>query len=293
MSLATLFVLCRFVHFAAVMLMFGSSLFTALLSPQRLSPYLTRDVRPLLVSCTWLAGLSAVALLAIQAGQMGDGWADTWRLDVWWTVLGTTFGEVWRWHLGISLLALLSLWLAEPRRTQLLALLSTLLLVSMAFIGHAAMHEGTLGVLHRVNHALHLLAAGYWFGSLLPLLVCLRYLAQPQSRSDAVTTLIRFSRWGHLAVALVVLTGVINSLIILGSWPLDVDSPYQRLLLFKTALVALMVMVALANRYAIVPAMSSMPQLAQRGLVLACWIEVGLGAGVLLLVSLFATYAPV
>lgn len=293
MSLATLFVLCRFVHFAAVMLMFGSSLFTALLSPQRLSPYLTRDVRPLLVSCTWLAGLSAVALLAIQAGQMGDGWADTWQLEVWWAVLGTTFGEVWRWHLGISLLALLSLWLAEPRRTQLLALLSTLLLVSMAFIGHAAMHEGALGALHRVNHALHLLAAGYWFGSLLPLLVCLRYLAQPQSRSDAVTTLIRFSRWGHLAVALVVLTGVINSLIILGSWPLDVDSPYQRLLLFKTALVALMVMVALANRYAIVPAMSSMPQLAQRGLVLACWIEVGLGAGVLLLVSLFATYAPV
>ncbi|CAI1571457.1 copper homeostasis membrane protein CopD [Serratia proteamaculans] len=293
MSLATLFVLCRFVHFAAVMLMFGSSLFTALLSPQRLSPYLTRDVRPLLVSCTWLAGLSAVALLAIQAGQMGDGWADTWQLDVWWAVLGTTFGEVWRWHLGISLLALLSLWLAEPRRTQILALLSTLLLVSMAFIGHAAMHEGALGALHRVNHALHLLAAGYWFGSLLPLLVCLRYLAQPQSRSDAVTTLIRFSRWGHLAVALVVLTGVINSLIILGSWPLDVDSPYQRLLLFKTALVALMVMVALANRYAIVPAMSSMPQLAQRGLVLACWIEVGLGAGVLLLVSLFATYAPV
>ncbi|WP_419246836.1 copper homeostasis membrane protein CopD [Serratia sp. NFX21] len=293
MSLATLFVLCRFVHFAAVMLMFGTSLFTALLSPQRLSPYLTRDVRPLLVSCTWLAGLSAVALLAIQAGQMGDGWTDTWRLDVWWAVLGTTFGEVWRWHLGISLLALLSLWLAEPRRTQLLALLSTLLLVSMAFIGHAAMHDGALGVAHRFNHALHLLAAGYWFGSLLPLLVCLRYLAQPQSRSDAVTTLIRFSRWGHLAVALVMLTGVINSLIILGRWPLDVDSPYQRLLLFKTALVALMVMVALANRYAIVPAMSSMPQLAQRGLVLACWIEVGLGAGVLLLVSLFATYAPV
>ncbi|CAI0714974.1 Inner membrane protein YebZ [Serratia quinivorans] len=293
MSLATLFVLCRFVHFAAVMLMFGSSLFTALLSPQRLSPYLTRDVRPLLVSCTWLAGLSAVALLAIQAGQMGDGWADTWRLDVWWAVLGTTFGEVWRWHLGISLLALLSLWLAEPRRTQILALLSTLLLVSMAFIGHAAMHDGALGVAHRFNHALHLLAAGYWFGSLLPLLVCLRYLAQPQIRSEAVTTLIRFSRWGHLAVALVLLTGVINSLIILGSWPLDVDSPYQRLLLFKTALVALMVMVALANRYVIVPAMSSMPQLAQRGLVLACWIEAGLGAGVLLLVSLFATYAPV
>ncbi|CAI0829943.1 copper homeostasis membrane protein CopD [Serratia ficaria] len=293
MSLATLFVLCRLVHFAAVMLMFGVSLFTALLSPQRLSPYLTRDVRPLLVSCTWLAGLSAVALLAVQAGQMGDGWEDTWRLEVWWAVLGTTFGEVWRWHLGLALLAMLSLLLPEARRIQALALCSTLLLVSMAFIGHAAMHQGALGVLHRANHALHLLAAGYWFGSLLPLLVCLRYLQQPQWRRDAITTLIRFSRWGHLAVAAVIVTGAVNSLIILGSWPLNVASPYQRLLLFKTALVALMVMVALANRYAIVPAMSRVPKLAQRGLVLACWIEVGLGGAVLLLVSLFATYAPV
>ncbi|CAI2051184.1 copper homeostasis membrane protein CopD [Serratia ficaria] len=293
MSLATLFVLCRLVHFAAVMLMFGVSLFTALLSPQRLSPYLTRDVRPLLVSCTWLAGLSAVALLAVQAGQMGDGWEDTWRLEVWWAVLGTTFGEVWRWHLGLALLALLSLLLPEARRIQALALCSTLLLVSMALIGHAAMHQGALGVLHRANHALHLLAAGYWFGSLLPLLVCLRYLQQPQWRRDAITTLIRFSRWGHLAVAAVIVTGAVNSLIILGSWPLNVASPYQRLLLFKTALVALMVMVALANRYAIVPAMSRVPKLAQRGLVLACWIEVGLGGAVLLLVSLFATYAPV
>ncbi|CAI2460433.1 copper homeostasis membrane protein CopD [Serratia ficaria] len=293
MSLATLFVLCRLVHFAAVMLMFGVSLFTALLSPQRLSPYLTRDVRPLLVSCTWLAGLSAVALLAVQAGQMGDGWEDTWRLEVWWAVLGTTFGEVWRWHLGLALLVLLSLLLPEARRIQALALCSTLLLVSMAFIGHAAMHQGALGVLHRANHALHLLAAGYWFGSLLPLLVCLRYLQQPQWRRDAITTLIRFSRWGHLAVAAVIVTGAVNSLIILGSWPLNVASPYQRLLLFKTALVALMVMVALANRYAIVPAMSRVPKLAQRGLVLACWIEVGLGGAVLLLVSLFATYAPV
>ncbi|MBF4190148.1 CopD family protein, partial [Serratia ureilytica] len=49
-------------------------------------------------------------------------------------------------------------------------------------------------------------------------------------------------------------TGIVNSLIILGGWPLNLSSPYQRLLLLKTALVALMVMVALANRYAIVPA---------------------------------------
>ena len=95
------------------------------------------------------------------------------------------------------------------------------------------------------------------------------------------------------SVAAVIVTGIVNSLIILGGWPLNLGSPYQRLLLIKTALVALMVMVALANRYAIVPAMSRVPALAQRGVVLACWLEVGLGVAVLLLVSLFATYAPV
>ncbi len=293
MTLAALFVLCRFVHFAAVMLMFGVSLFTALLSPQRLSPIVARDLLPMLLASTWISAFTAVLMLAVQAGLMGDGWVDTWQLRIWWAVLGTTFGEAWRWHLGFSLLALLALSFPPPKRVRALALCSMLLLVNMAFIGHAAMHEGVLGILHRGNHALHLLAAGYWFGSLLPLLVCLRYLSQPQWRGDAVTTLIRFSRWGHGAVALVVMTGIINNLFILGRWPLDIDSAYQRLLLLKIVLVALMILVALTNRYAIVPAMRTTPKLAQRGLVIACWLEVTLGGVVLLLVSLFATYAPV
>ncbi|MFA1238558.1 copper homeostasis membrane protein CopD [Serratia odorifera] len=292
MTLATLFVLCRLVHFVAVMLMFGISLFTALLSPQRLAPLLSRDVRPLLIVSTLTAALSALAMVAVQAGQMGDGWADTYRPDVWLAVLGTTFGDVWRWHIGLALLALVALWLPVRRRNTACSVLSVLLLASMALIGHAAMHDGALGLLHRFNHVLHLLAAGYWFGSLLPLLLCLRYLQQPQWRVDAIVTLIRFSRWGHLAVIVVLVTGVINSLIILGGWPLDLASPYQRLLLFKIALVALMVVVALANRYAVVPAMSRVPKLAQRGLLLACWSEIVLGGMVLWLVSLFATYAP-
>ncbi|OMQ24396.1 copper homeostasis membrane protein CopD [Serratia oryzae] len=293
MTLAALFILCRFAHFAAVMLMFGSSLFTAVLSPQRFSPLITRDLHPLLLASTWLSAFTALLMLAVQAGLMGDGWADTWQLATWWAVLGTTFGEAWRWHLAVAWLVLLALRLPVPYRAKVLAGCSALLLVSMAFIGHAAMHAGALGVLHRFNHALHLLAASYWFGCLLPLLACLRYLVQPQWRSDALVALIRFSRWGHAAVAVVILTGVINSLIILGHWPLNIDSPYQRLLVLKIALVALMVLAALANRYAIVPAMGSVPTLAQRGLILACWCEVVLGGAVLLLVSVFATYAPV
>ncbi|AHG22153.1 copper resistance protein CopD [Chania multitudinisentens RB-25] len=293
MTLTTLFVLCRFVHFAVVMLMFGISLFTVLLSPQRLSSRITRDLHPLLTAAVWLSACTAVLMLAVQAGMMGDGWADTWQLEIWWAVLGTAFGEIWRWHLVGALLALLALFLPAIHRVKVILGCSILLLISMAFVGHAAMHEGILGFVHRFNQIVHLLTASYWFGSLLPLLVCLRYLAQPQWRSDTVATLIRFSRWGHAAVALVIFTGIINSLIILGHWPVNIASPYQRLLLFKVGLVVLMVMVALLNRYTIVPAMRSVPMLAQRGLAIACWCEVVLGGAVLLLVSLFATYAPV
>ncbi|MFC0225635.1 copper homeostasis membrane protein CopD [Serratia aquatilis] len=293
MTLASLFVLCRFVHFAAVMLVFGVSVFSALLSPQRLFPLLTRDSSRMLLLSVWFSALSALLMLAIQAGQMGDGWNDTWRWSIWWAVLGTTFGEAWRWHLGFCFLTLFALFIPAAKRINLLALCSALLLINMAFIGHAAIHEGIMGILHRFNHSLHLLSAGYWFGSLLPLLVCLRYLTQPQWRDDAVTTLIRFSWWGHVAVALVIITGITNNLIILGHWPLDIDSVYQRLLLIKISLVALMALVAVINRYFIVPAMRAKPKFAQCGLVAACWIELVLGGAVLLLVSLFATFAPV
>lgn len=293
MTLASLFVLSRFVHFATVMLVFGVSIFSTLLSPQRLFPELARDTHRMLLLSVWFSAFSALLMLAIQAGLMGDGWGDTWRLGVWWAVLGTTFGEAWRWHLGVCFLTLLALFIPTAKRINLLALCSALLLINMAFIGHAAMHGGIVGILHRFNHSLHLLSAGYWFGSLLPLLVCLRYLTRPQWRDDAVTTLIRFSWWGHVAVALVIITGIINNLIILGHWPLNIDSVYQRLLLIKILLVVLMVLVAIINRYFIVPAMRAKPKLAQCGLVAACWIELGLGAVVLFMVSLFATYSPV
>lgn len=293
MTLATLLVLCRFLHFAAVMLIFGCSLFNLFLSPQRASPLANRHFYPLQRIAVWVSAFTAVLMLAVQAGLMGDGWGDTWRPTIWWAVLGTTFGKAWCWQLLFSFLALLALLLQAAKRGPALMLCALLLLLNLAFVGHAVMHSGALGMLHRINHAVHLLAVGYWFGCLLPLLICLRNLPQPQWHKDVVAALIRFSRWGHGAVILVIITGVSNSLIILGHWPREMNSAYQGLLLLKIALVALMVLVALANRYAIVPAMRARPKLAQGGLVTGCWLQLILGASVLWLVSLLGTYSPV
>ena len=48
------------------------------------------------------------------------------------------------------------------------AVASGALLASLGLVGHAAMQTGAEGVLHRGNHAVHLLAAGAWIGGLVP-----------------------------------------------------------------------------------------------------------------------------
>ncbi|WP_227734216.1 copper homeostasis membrane protein CopD [Yersinia proxima] len=294
MSLATIFILCRFLHFLAVMLMFGLSIFTALLAPDRFSSILKNRLSSLLIFSTFLGLASAIGLLAIQAGMMGDGWSDTYRLSVWWAVLGTRFGEIWQWHLGLSIL---SMWVVLIGTTRLYYRLmvgcSTLLLASLAFTGHAAMHDGVVGWIHQTNQILHLLSAGYWLGCLPALLVCLAYTARNDVKREAITTLIRFSSWGHLAVALVLATGVINSIIILRETSLTLTSAYQMLLLSKVILVLLMIIIAVINRYLIVPMLRKLPVKAHHWLVINSYVEIILGAAVLLLVSIFATMAPI
>lgn len=294
MSLATLFVLCRFLHFLAVMLMFGLSTFTALLAPVRFSAILKTRLSPLLIFSTFLGLASAIALLAIQAGMMGDGWSDTYKLSVWWAVLGTRFGEIWQWHLGLSILGMWVVLLGTTRLYyQLMVGCSTLLLASLAFTGHAAMHDGVLGWIHQANQIIHLLSAGYWLGCLPALLVCLAYTGRSDVKREAITTLIRFSSWGHLAVALVLVTGMINSIIILRETSLTLTSEYQMLLLSKVILVLFMIAVAVINRYLIVPMLQKWPIKAHYWLVVNSCAEIILGAAVLLLVSIFATMAPV
>lgn len=294
MSLAALFILCRFLHFLAVMLMFGISIFTAVLAPNPFSSTLKKRLSPLLIFSTTLALISAVGLLAIQAGMMGDGWADTYRLTVWWAVFGTRFGQVWQWHLGLSILSLWVVLLGSTRSGyRLMVVCSPLLLASLAFTGHAAMHDGALGWIHQANQIIHLLSAGYWFGCLPPLVICLAYTRNNNVKHEAITTLIRFSSWGHLAVALVLLTGVINSLIMLRDTTLALTSSYQVLLLGKVVLVVLMIAIALINRYRIVPMLKQLPTKAHYWLVVNSGVEIFLGAAVLLLVSVFATMAPV
>lgn len=293
MSLASLFVICRFVHFVSVMQLFGACVFTRLLTPEVFSSTLVHKNQTLITTSACISALSAFLMLAIQAGVMGNGWSDTTNFNVWLLVLTTTFGDVWRWHMLMAVFAFLLVLIdGLPGRYLLLILLSGGMLIGQALIGHAAMHEGIIGILQRSNHAVHLLSAAYWFGSLLPLLTCMSFTHRPATRPAAILTLLRFSTYGHVAVALVVLSGVINSALILQRWPTDIHSPYEVLLVGKAALVALMVLVAIYNRYRLVPQLAKHAHQAQQRMIAICWTEFGLALLVIALVSLFATLSP-
>lgn len=289
-SLPAWFAACRFIHFAALIQLAGVLLFCELLVPPARQPLLRRAFRRSQSGLALVGLFTAIALLALQAGLMGQGWPDTLRLEVWRAVLHTSFGQVWFWHLMLVLATCGAT--GSPWRYPLLLMLSMAALLSLAFTGHAAMYDGLRGAAQRCNQMLHLLAVAGWLGGLWPLLLTLRWLRRARLRAGALTALLAYSRSGHVWVALVILTGVMNTFLVLGHWPLALGQPYSRMLLIKTAAVAAMVMLALTNRYRVVPTMRTDEPRAIKRLTLLTLMEIALGALVLLLVSVFAMLEP-
>ncbi|KER04032.1 copper homeostasis membrane protein CopD [Photorhabdus temperata] len=297
MSLAALYTLCRFTHFVAVMLMFGFSIFTAMLVPDRLSVLIDTRLRLGVIISTIVALITAIGWLAMQAGIMADGWQDTYNLEIWLAVLGTTFGKVWQWQILASIVATGLLFINNPKtRNITMLIISAILLSCHAFIGHSVIHDGITGVFHQINQVIHLLSVGYWFGGLWPFLLCLQFWRIQNELAvgldgQIMISMMRFSAYGHIAVILIIVTGTISSLILLPDWPEYSGSEYQSMLWIKIALVAGMVVLALINRYILVP------KLRQPGryqlLVINSWVEIMLGALALLCVAVFATYQPV
>ncbi|MCT8156022.1 copper homeostasis membrane protein CopD, partial [Klebsiella aerogenes] len=239
----------RFVHFISLMTAFGCALYGAWWAPVSLRRLLMQRFYPLLRYLLMISAISATLMLMAQGGLMGDGWNDVWQPTIWRAVIGTQFGGVWLWQVVLAWIALAVAWIKPRRPARLLLLLFCAQLLLMAGVGHAAMHDGWVGALQRTNHALHLFCVSAWAGGLLPFVYCLR-LARGRWRQVAITAMMRFSHYGHLAVAGAIASGIGNTLLIQGQ--LIGDSPWGTVLLFKCALVAGMVAIALVNRYVLV-----------------------------------------
>ena len=287
--LSALYIGLRFIHFASLMVAFGCTLYACWWAPSALRRLLIQRFSSLLRGSLVLGALSAMLMLMVQGGLMGEGWSDTWRPEIWQAVLQTQFGSVWLWQIVLAWVTLGILWVQPRQMMRRLLLLCVAQFILLAGVGHAAMSDGALGALQRINHALHLLCAAAWVGGLVPFLYCLR-LANGRWRKLAISTMMRYSRYGHLAVAGAIATGLVNAWLIQGG--LTTATAYGLALWVKCGLVGLMVVVALANRYLLVPRMSATDSRVQRLFLRTTQAEIILGALVLACVSVFATWEP-
>ncbi len=282
--MATLLVLCRFLHFMAVLLMFGACVFRPLLLGSKPQPVLDRQLARITGLLAWLALGTGVAWLLLISASMAGSELLALDLATVQLVLGKTFfGQVWSAHLllnGLLVLSLLTPWL----RLRLRLPLTVLLLATLAPVGHGAMLSGLSGQLLILNQVVHLLGVGAWLGGLLLLVLILRQAQQASLEG----ILRRFSGVGYGLVAGLLVTGLINVRVLTGQfWPTPLFSGFALILLIKVLLVAGMLGLALLNRLRIKDCQQRRDQLLAS--VLLEWL---LGAAAVAAVSLLGTLPP-
>ena len=287
----TALAICRFAHFLAAMLAFGMSVYLRAYAPERLRLALSPAARRVALIASLVALITAIAWLTLESAAMADDWSAALDPEAIAAVLtDTAFGHAWSLHLALAT-ALVAVVAISGTGWGAISLLSAALLASLGLIGHSAMQTGAEGTLHRANHALHLVAAGAWIGGLVPFALCLRAYERDGLRRDTVRAMAAFSFWGQLIVAAIVLTGVVNISLTSHHPPLPPTTPYRALLVAKLVIVAIMISLALVNRFVLAPRLKTSAN-ALATLRATSLAEIALGCAVVALVSVFALLDP-
>ncbi|QJI39668.1 copper homeostasis membrane protein CopD [Pseudomonas sp. ADAK2] len=275
-------VLCRFLHFVVVLMLFGAWVFQPLLlNADTLGRRLMRITRWL----TAVALVSGVTWLLLITASMAGAWSAAFDPSTLGLVLRNTFfGQVWSWHLLLNAVLMVLLLTPLHSNASLRLVVSGLLLATLAPVGHGAMLDGLSGQLLILNQIIHLTCVGAWLGGLLLLVMILR---QPNGHALS-TVLRRFSGVGYGLVAGLVITGLINVRVLTGAfWPTPLLSGFALILLIKVVLVAVMLGLALFNRLRIKDCEQRVGAL--KTSVMLEWL---LGMGAVAAVSLLGTLPP-
>lgn len=188
---------------------------------------------------------------------------------------------------GASLLLLGGLALFFPKRF-LLMLAGFPAIASFTLSGHAGAGEEWQGALLQLSDFLHLVAVSCWFGALF---VLLRSALSHAERSVLVDRLSGFALTGTAIVAVVVVTGLANILLITG-WPPNCRATWTLLLAIKLILFACMLGFAGANRWRLTPAVERGDTGAKRRLQMSIGLETAAAIAILMLVSWLGSLSP-
>ncbi|MBB5870123.1 copper transport protein [Allocatelliglobosispora scoriae] len=277
----------KFIGYAGLTLIAGPALVLLLLWPARLS---RRGPRRLLWTGFGLVGFSSLAALFLQAPYTNGtslGGVTTGDLT---DVLGETFGTVLLLRLGVLVISAIvlnaTLKRDAPARSDLmiLAILGAVGAATWPLVGHPA--ASPVPTITIVVDAIHLASMALWIGGL----VMLGFFLLPRNRGaddrELGAILPVWSRWAGLAVSSLLLAGVVQALIEVGTVSALVDTTYGRLLLVKAGLVAIVLAVAFASRTLVVR--SGSPSTLRRNVL----IEVAVAAVIIGITSALVQTTP-
>ncbi|MDP3660505.1 copper homeostasis membrane protein CopD [Phenylobacterium sp.] len=294
----TLVVVARLLHYLAVIALFGAAVFPiyAFRREAWRPPAAEARIRAMLAPAAAIALVTGLLWLAAVAAQMSGDIAGVWDPETLWTVIvDTDFGHAWAARLILTGGVLGEILLRRGERLP--AILSAVLLASIALTGHTQAKQGALGLLHMASDAAHLLGAGAWLGGLIPLAALAMTRAADTGQAAALARMVhRFSGMGYAAVAALLVSGVFNSWLLVGSVEAMLTTQYGQVLTVKIGAFLAMLALAAANRFWISPRLlrpdgASDEKMFTR-LRTHIWTEQALGGAVLALVAVLGTLPP-
>ncbi len=259
-------VIARWIHFASVFVLFGSSFFWLYIGSERFSaglgglPGALRATTILLRIAAPIAAITGVAWLALILINMTHYFGsilDPEDLSLYF--FDTPFGTVSFLRLALLAIAVVIAYLPLQTRWRFgtLAMVSALLLVTQAWFGHSAEGTGLYRTTMNAVYGVHTLAAAAWAGGLPTLLFAIieqRRFAAYEARENTLDICSRFSLMAIIAVSFVVLSGIANAgFRVEGSFGKLFDSDYGDLLLKKIAIVVAMLALGYLNRFVLTP----------------------------------------
>jgi putative copper resistance protein D len=285
-------VVARAVHFAATALLAGALVFRAVVADPALrgagesGAVVDARIRRLAWMSLAVSLISGgVWLLLLAASMSGQTWGEAIVSGTLLAVLGETqFGQVSEIRLALVVLLALCLSCDRYRTGRWLALGAAVCLVgSIAWTGHAGSTPYRLGYLHLAADALHLAAAAAWTGGLASLLLLLHALAHSGAEERRLDAIRRFSALGVLSVATLIVTGIVNAWILVGSFRALFVTEYGSVLTAKLALFVVMIAFAAVNRFWLTPRLALRPN----GVAVR-WLERNTTAEIVLALIVFA-----
>lgn len=297
----------RAIHFAATAIVTGTLVFRTVVANPALrseetiqKPFQAQTQRVVWVSLAIavISGLTWVLLLtmSLSGESLGEAVISGALRDV---LNLTQFGLVSQIRLALAVGLAICLAFGRSAWWRWLGLGTALALTaSIAWTGHAASTPHGLGYVHLAADALHLSAAAAWIGglvSLVLLLVATSRIAPLPAAVLAQDVAQRFSAMGILGVEILVLSGIINAWILVGSFRGLFVTEYGLLLILKLVIFAFMLALAVVNRVWLTPRLALSPGntgAACRQLKRNSTIEIVLGHAIFAIVGLLGMLHP-